>query len=447
MLLAFFTAMIGVATCSVETSEMLLLNKLFSNYSTHVRPRSGDKSSSATNIRITFFPINLIELDEKSQFMHIRLQFVLYWEDKRLGWIPNDHGGIQTLFYPLSGVWRPPVSFQNDISHGGKFGHEDNVVTIDSHSTISWIVQQTVKLSCEIDVTFYPFDKQTCTIMLYFNPMTTSDVIASPPQDGVGIVAAYFEKSGTWEYLEIRCYFGKEKYQLPRYEIVLRRRTTFYLLNIVLPVVFLSTTASVVFLLPAEAGEKMGVSITVLLAYSVYLSIIADSLPQTSSQLCYIQVYITLLLGITALGVLLAVVVLHFHHKPAHVTVGKKTAAVVKRLRILCSSDRNKISPSSSHGNQSHLTQSDNGNILPREDIGRDDVTKLSGDDNLDGIPPIDLGTGDVTWPEVAKTIDRVIFALFSGIIFLGTLWTFTYISTGRSHTTSRDLQAPDCEE
>ena len=36
--------------------------------------------------------------------------------------------------------------------------------------------------------------------------------------------------------------------------------------------------------LPAEAGEKMGVSITVLLAYSVYLSIIADSLPSTSEE-------------------------------------------------------------------------------------------------------------------------------------------------------------------
>ena len=45
---------------------------------------------------------------------------------------------------------------------------------------------------------------------------------------------------------------------------------------------FLSATAPLVFLLPADAGEKMGTSITVLLAYAVYLTIVTDYMPTTS---------------------------------------------------------------------------------------------------------------------------------------------------------------------
>ena len=48
--------------------------------------------------------------------------------------------------------------------------------------------------------------------------------------------------------------------------------------------VFLSLTSSLVFALPADAGEKMGLSITVLLAYAVYLTLITDAMPNTSMQ-------------------------------------------------------------------------------------------------------------------------------------------------------------------
>ena len=48
--------------------------------------------------------------------------------------------------------------------------------------------------------------------------------------------------------------------------------------------VFLSLASSLVFALPADAGEKMGLSITVLLAYAVYLTLITDAMPNTSMQ-------------------------------------------------------------------------------------------------------------------------------------------------------------------
>ena len=58
---------------------------------------------------------------------------------------------------------------------------------------------------------------------------------------------------------------------------------------------FLSFTASLVFALPADAGEKMGTGITVLLAYAVYLTIVSDYLPDTSLE-------VSLISGVVDLG-------------------------------------------------------------------------------------------------------------------------------------------------
>ncbi|KAK3746727.1 hypothetical protein RRG08_052019 [Elysia crispata] len=57
----------------------------------------------------------------------------------------------------------------------------------------------------------------------------------------------------------------------------------FSLLSLV-DVIFLSLTSTLVFALPAEAGEKISMGITVLLAYAVYLTIVSDHLPNTSVQ-------------------------------------------------------------------------------------------------------------------------------------------------------------------
>ncbi|XP_055954375.1 neuronal acetylcholine receptor subunit alpha-7-like [Patella vulgata] len=55
-------------------------------------------------------------------------------------------------------------------------------------------------------------------------------------------------------------------------------------LNIILPVLFLSFMGALVFMLPADAGEKISLAITILLAYIVFLTIVSESMPQTSLQ-------------------------------------------------------------------------------------------------------------------------------------------------------------------
>jgi len=62
----------------------------------------------------------------------------------------------------------------------------------------------------------------------------------------------------------------------------LRRKPLYYVFNLVLPSVILAMLALLVFILPPEAGEKMSLGITVLLSFTVFQLLVADSMPKTS---------------------------------------------------------------------------------------------------------------------------------------------------------------------
>ena len=67
-------------------------------------------------------------------------------------------------------------------------------------------------------------------------------------------------------------------------------------------IIFLGSLTIVVFLIPAESGEKISYSVTVLLAMSVFLSIISTILPRNSDDVCLLAVYllINVVLGVLA---------------------------------------------------------------------------------------------------------------------------------------------------
>lgn len=74
----------------------------------------------------------------------------------------------------------------------------------------------------------------------------------------------------------------EEPYSDVTFSLVIRRRTLYYLFNIICPCLWLSLLTVTGFWLPADSGEKVTLGITVLLAFSVFMLLIAESTPATS---------------------------------------------------------------------------------------------------------------------------------------------------------------------
>ena len=63
------------------------------------------------------------------------------------------------------------------------------------------------------------------------------------------------------------------------YHLKFVRRPSFYILYLILPFIFISVLSLLVFILPAECGEKVSLSITNLLALVVFQQLIAETMP------------------------------------------------------------------------------------------------------------------------------------------------------------------------
>ena len=70
-----------------------------------------------------------------------------------------------------------------------------------------------------------------------------------------------------------------------RYFFRLERKPQYVIINIIMPILFLNLLNVLVFLLPAESGERVSYSVTVLLSIAVFMTIVSDALPRTSEPL------------------------------------------------------------------------------------------------------------------------------------------------------------------
>jgi len=138
-----------------------------------------------------------------------------------------------------------------------------------------------------VDITYFPFDSQRCKLKFgsWTYPKSQVDLVN---QSGLVDVELY-TTNGEWmlksweiERNEIKYPIGTDWYPDVTVILVIQRRILYYILNIIFPCFWLNVLSVLTFCLPPDAGEKITLSITVLLSYSVFMLLVAESMPPTS---------------------------------------------------------------------------------------------------------------------------------------------------------------------
>ncbi|XP_073687384.1 CHRNA7-FAM7A fusion protein-like [Garra rufa] len=133
-------------------------------------------------------------------------------------------------------------------------------VLVNSSGYCQYLPPGIFKSTCYIDVRWFPFDVQRCD--LKFGSWTYggwSLDLQMMEADITGYIA-----NGEWDLVEVpgrrnEKFYDccKEPYPDVTFTVVMRRRTLYYGLNLLIPCVLISTLALLVFLLPADSGEKI----------------------------------------------------------------------------------------------------------------------------------------------------------------------------------------------
>ncbi|XP_062423497.1 neuronal acetylcholine receptor subunit alpha-10 [Rhea pennata] len=292
-----------------------LLRDLFANYSSALRPV--EDTDRALNVTLQVTLSQIIDMDERNQVLTAYLWVRQAWLDAFLTWDKDAYDGIDSIRIPSSYVWRPDIVLYNKADDQLSGSMETNVV-LRSDGQIMWDSPAITKSSCKVDVSFFPFDGQQCR--LTFGSWTyNGNQIDLHNRLDTGDLTDFVENV-EWEVLGMPATrnvitYGccSEPYPDVTYTLLLKRRASFYIFNLLLPCIMISFLAPLGFYLPADSGEKVSLGVTVLLALTVFQLLVAESMPPSESVPLIGKYYIATMTMITA-STALTIFIMNIHH-------------------------------------------------------------------------------------------------------------------------------------
>ncbi|KOC67808.1 Acetylcholine receptor subunit alpha-like 1 [Habropoda laboriosa] len=304
----------------------------------------------------------------KNQIMTTNVWVEQEWNDYKLKWNPDDYGGVDTLHVPSEHIWLPDIVLYNKkggrenscsethpsrvvnasiVSNLFDCTHKINVsrpsdnadgnyeVTIMTKAILNhtgkvmWKPPAIYKSFCEINVEYFPFDEQTC--FMKFGSWTydgyTVDLrhLAQTEESNrieVGIDLTDYYISVEWDIIKVPAVRNEafyicceEPYPDIVFNITLRRKTLFYTVNLIIPCVGISFLSVLVFYLPSDSGEKVSLSISILLSLTVFFLLLAEIIPPTSLTVPLLGKYLLFTMVLVTLSVVVTIAVLNVNFR------------------------------------------------------------------------------------------------------------------------------------
>ncbi|XP_022258640.1 neuronal acetylcholine receptor subunit alpha-7-like isoform X4 [Limulus polyphemus] len=297
--------------------ERRLINDLLRDYNVMERPVANESEPLLLSFGLTLQ--QLIDVDEKNQIVTSNLWLNLEWVDVNLRWNVSQYGGIRDIRIAPKYIWKPDVLMYNSADERIDSTFPTNVV-VQHNGSCSYIPPGIFKSTCKIDITWFPFDDQKCVMKFgswTYDGNALDLLLPSEEAD----LSTYID-NGEWD---LRGFPGvrnliyytccPEPYVDITFTLHIRRRTLYYGFNLIIPCVLISSMALLGFALPPDSGEKLTLGVTILLSLTVFLLLVAETMPPTSDAVPLIGTYFACTMVMVAFSVVMTVVVLNYHHR------------------------------------------------------------------------------------------------------------------------------------
>ncbi|KAK6195171.1 hypothetical protein SNE40_000650 [Patella caerulea] len=308
-------------------NESLFIKNLLAGYDPLVRP---SQNGEDTYVTLYISPLIIVDLDEREQLLKTAIFSTMLWQDNLLTW-ETVNSTLTSLILPENYIWTPDIMIVNSANTDIKLDTAKSKAFVHNYRYPQVIlsVNNIYVTTCSVQVLKFPFDTQICKILLTPNGGNASKIILRTDSN-TGINFAVFQNSSEWDLVDLSVHsemrletIGQDSYYSAAIiTFTIKRRALTHVVNSLLPVVCLSLLNSFVFILPADGGERTGVSISLLLSYAIYMTYINQSLPSNSNTLSYFSIYLVCLICKSSLIALATTISIWLHDK-------KKGQAVV----------------------------------------------------------------------------------------------------------------------
>ena len=422
-----------------------LLRDIKSNYNGDIRPVV--YQSDVVNITMALYIVDVLEFDELLETLKTSAAIALFWFDQGTQWKANEYGGMKNItLRHFNFLWTPTIALGNTADRMANIFEDKECVAILLNSG-QIIISPPVLMhsSCKVDITYYPFDIQTCGFSFYvFGDMLNGVEFDT---ENTYMDMEFFTPTGAWTLIDTNTILQRS-YVV--FELVLQRKPHYVVLNIIIPIIALSILNVFVFCIPVESGERISYCLTVLLSLAVFLTLVGQTLPKTSEPMSWFSFS---LVGtvLTSIGITITVIFnMRLYFRDDSSDVGSFWDKVMSCLPKGKSSEKNS-SPENlyintqdnqyvQHGNNensinglvsfgdTHVLSTGhcaNVNIINSSYLNRGvdlqtsckENTSVSHDDNIETDNAHNLSEVKVTWKEVTQFIDKIGFIFFLMIL------------------------------
>ncbi|XP_019622645.1 PREDICTED: neuronal acetylcholine receptor subunit alpha-10-like [Branchiostoma belcheri] len=298
-------------------NENVLIARLLENYSTDARP----VLNASDIITVTFDIViaQILELNAKEQVLASNLWVRQYWRDEFLTWKPEENGNITMVHINSERIWRPDTILYNRLHDEGWSATPDTNAIIQHTGDVFWGYPFTVRSSCLLDVTLFPYDVQRCP--LEFGSWTYHGALMDFVNKSAEGVTEEFIVNGEWLLRSFEAdrhvhrNISGNPFPTIEYTIEISRRTLYYNYYVVAPCILLALLALLGFCLPSDSGEKLALSITMLLSLVVFMQLVTEKLPPISTSIPLIGKFFGGVIVLVTLSSAMTIFVLSLHFR------------------------------------------------------------------------------------------------------------------------------------
>nr|XP_061791002.1 5-hydroxytryptamine receptor 3C-like [Nerophis lumbriciformis] len=272
--------------------------------------------TTPTNVSLHFLLYGILGVNEKAQLLTTYLWQHFKWQNELVTWDPVQCG-TNKIALPRQKFWVPDLIIR-------EFMDQDKApiapyLNLHSNGLMNDAKPARVVSSCNLDIYTFPFDTQDCTLT-YISPMNLASDMKIYLAMSDDVITAksktVMTTLGEWELLSITADKPNSQHDSLQpyvdelqFHIRMRRRSTLYVVNLLLPSSFLITVDLFSFLLPPQNVDRSSFKMTLILGYTVFLLIMNDLLPITGNTIPIINVFLSLCLALMVASLLETIVI------------------------------------------------------------------------------------------------------------------------------------------